>query len=198
MTTKRSELNSVTSTFDPFDPEKLRLSQDFAESVGVKKLLTTIPVRKPAQQDFVRVHSDPAYRLNVGLIELKEDRETYLVYPTIASQIPGEFYAATLFTTINRQGVLSLWPVKLPPPDGRQIEWHRSAADAAELAMTRWVRVKANMGLGAYQIFEAESSIPDPEWPDHLPFREMLKIAFRDCIIDSLDHPVLKRLRGEQ
>jgi hypothetical protein len=38
---------------------------------------------------------------------------------------------------------------------------------------------------------------PTPEWPDHLPFREMLKIAFRDRIVDGLDHPVLKRLRGE-
>jgi hypothetical protein len=197
MSTKQSESNPVAPATDPFDPEKLRLSQNFAEAVGVKRLLTTIPVRKPAPQDFVRVNSDPAYRLNVGLIELKEDRETYLVYPTIASQIPGEFYAATLFTAINRQGVLFLWPVKLPPPDGRQMEWHRSAAEAAELAMTRWARIKANMALGAYEIFEAENSIPDPEWPDHLPFREMLKIAFRDRIVDGLDHPVLKRLRGE-
>lgn len=196
MTTKRLESNSITSSSDPFDPEKLRLSQNFEEVVGVKRVLTTIPVRKPAPQDFVRVHSDPAYRLNVDLIELKEDRETYLVYPTIASQIPGEFYAATLFTAINRQGVLSLWPVKLPPPEGRQMEWQRSAAEAAELAMKSWVRVKANMALGAYEIFEAASSIPEPEWPT-LEFRELLEIAFRDRIVDSLDHPVLKRLRGE-
>ena len=32
---------------DPFDPENLRLDQSFAETAGVKKLLTTVPVRKP-------------------------------------------------------------------------------------------------------------------------------------------------------
>jgi hypothetical protein len=59
----------------------------------------------------------------------------------------------------------------------------------------RWVRVKANMSLGAYEIFEAEASIPDPEWPD-VPFQELLRIGFRDRLIDRLDHPVIKRLRG--
>ena len=75
------------------------------------------------------------------------------------------------------------------------LEWHRSAAEAAELAMRRWVRVKANMSLGAYEIFEAASTIPDPEWPE-LPFQELLRIAFRDRLVDRLDHAVIKRLRG--
>src|SRR3954469_25278011 len=101
-------------TPDPFDPVALRLDQAFAETVGVKKLLTTVPVRKPNRQDFVRVHPDPGFRLTpAAIIELKEDREVHLVTPAMAVELPGEFTAATLFTTINRQGVLHLWPVKL-------------------------------------------------------------------------------------
>ena len=61
--------------------------------------------------------------------------------------------------------------------------------------MTSWVRVKANMSLRAYEIFEAESTIPDPIWPD-LSFEEIYRIAFKDRLIRSLDHPVVKRLRG--
>ena len=30
---------------NPFDPAALRLDQSFADTVGVKKLLTTVPVR---------------------------------------------------------------------------------------------------------------------------------------------------------
>jgi hypothetical protein len=68
-----------TPRLDPFNPALLRLDQNFAEMVGVKKLLTTVPVRKPNRQDFVRVHSDAAYRLvPAAIIELKEDREVYL------------------------------------------------------------------------------------------------------------------------
>ena len=49
---------------DPFRPENLRLSQSFNEMVGVKKILSTIPVRKPGAQDFVRVHPGPEWREN--------------------------------------------------------------------------------------------------------------------------------------
>ena len=142
------------------------------------------------------MHPDPAYRLTpAALIELKEDRETFLVTPAMAAELPGEFVAATLYMAINRQGVLHLWPVKLPGPDGKHNDWHRSAAEAAEMAMHEWVRVSASMALGAYEIFEATGDLPEPIWPD-LGFPDILKIAFRDRMISSLDHPVVQRLRG--
>jgi hypothetical protein len=187
--------NNVAAQLDPYDLKHLRLDQSFVESAGVKKLLTTVPVRKPNPQDFVRVHSDPEYRATLAIIELKEDRETYLVPPPIARELPGEFVMATIFTAINRQGVVFLWPVRLPASDGRVLEWHRSAAEAAELAMRRWLRIKANMSLGAYEMFEAASTIPEPEWPE-LSLQELLRIGFRDRLVDRLDHAVVKRLRG--
>lgn len=186
----------IKNTNDPFDPKSLRLGQDFAQTAGVKKLLTTVRVGKPGKQDFVRVHPDPAYRLTpAATIELKEDREFYLVTPDMAAELPGEFSVVTLHLTINRQGVLSLWPVKLPSPDGRHNEWHRSAAEAAERAEHGWLKVVANMSLGANEMFEAAGDLPEPKWPD-MPFEEILKIAFRGHIIDSPDHPLVKRLRG--
>jgi hypothetical protein len=118
------------------------------------------------------------------------------VPPSIARDIPGEYLTVTMHTCINRQGVLFLWPVRLPGADGRQLEWHRSAAEAAEMAMKRWVRIKSNMSLGAYEVYEASATIPEPAWPD-LTFDQMLAIAFKGRLVDSFDHPVLKRLRGE-
>lgn len=181
---------------DPYDPESLRLDQSFVETSGVKKLLTTVPVRKPNNQDFVRVHPDEAYRLPAAIIELKDDREVYLVLPHVAHQLPGECSPVVLYTAINRQGVTFLWPVKLPTPDGKVNEWHRSAAEAAVRAMKCWLRVKADMALGAYAMFEASSTIPEPIWPT-ATLKELLKIGFRDRLVDSLGHPVIKRLRGE-
>jgi hypothetical protein len=181
---------------NPFDPTSLRLDESFVATSGVKKLLTTVPVRKPNRQDFARVHRDPNYRLTpAAIIELKEDHETYLVTPNIALELPGEFAVATLYTAINRQGVLHLWPTKLPGPDGKHNEWHRSAAEAAERAMDRWMRITANMALGAYEIFEATGELPEPEWPE-ISFQEILRVAFRDRIVDRLDHPLIHRLRG--
>ena len=189
-------VTSAQAVLDPFDPASLRLDQSFVETSGVKKLLTTVPVRKPNNQDFVRVHPSEDYRLTAAIIELKDDREVYLVLPHVAHQLPGECTPVVLHTAINRQGVVFLWPVKLPAPDGKINEWHRSAGEAAERAMTCWLRVKADMALGAYAMFEASSAIPDPIWPE-ATFKDLLKIGFRDRLVDGLDHPVIKRLRGE-
>jgi hypothetical protein len=193
---KMTDENEKKSPIDPFDPAALRLDQSFAEAVGVKKLLTTVPVRKPNRQDWFRVHPDPSYRLTpAAIIEMKEDRETYLVVPGIAAELPGEFSVATLYTALNRKGVLHLWPVKLPGPDGKHNEWHRSAAEAAERGMNQWGRMTANMSLGAYEIFEPIGDISAPDWPD-ISFEEILKVAFRDRIVDSMDHPLINQLRG--
>jgi hypothetical protein len=190
-------VKNANPTPNPFDPAALRLDQSFADSVGVKKRLMTVPVRKPNRQDFVRVHPDPAYRLTpAAIIEVKEDHEVYLVTPEMAQNLPGEFVGATLYTVLNRQGVLSLWPVKLPGPDGKHNEWHRSAAEAAELAMTGWVRITSNMSLGAYEVFEATGDLPPPVWPE-FDLAEILKIAFSDRIVDRMDHPLVQRLRGQ-
>ena len=180
---------------DPFDLAKLRVSQDFLETTNVKKLLTTVPIRKPAAQDFVRVHPSPQYREVLALLELKDDREIYIVNLAAVPELQTECFIATLFTAINRTGVLFLWPVRVPATDGRANDWHVSAATAAQQAMARWIRVKANMSLRAYEIFQAESAIPDPVWPD-LSFAEITRIAFKDRLITSPDHPVIKRLRG--
>jgi hypothetical protein len=107
------------STPDPFNPTNLRLSQSFVETAGVKKLLTTVPVRKPSPQDFVRVHPDSAYRDNFPIIELKDEREEYIVVADLVPELVGEFVTKTLFTAINRQGTVFFWPVRLPSPDGK-------------------------------------------------------------------------------
>jgi hypothetical protein len=181
---------------DPFDIASLRLNPSFLETAGVKKLVTTVPARRPSPQDFVRVHPDAAYRENFAVIDLKDDREDFLVRPEVLPELLGEVTFKTIFTAINRQGIVFLWPVRLPAPDNRKTDWARSAREAAEMAMMRWIRMKANMSLGAYEISVAESVMADPVWPE-LSFYELLSIAYRDRMITSLEHPVVKRLRGQ-
>jgi len=187
-----------TATSDPFDISRLRLSQDFVAAAGVKKVLNTIPCRKPSKEWFVQTHPDPAYRIQTCVVELKEDSETYLVDPSLWPDLIGEstFSPRALVTSINRQGVLFLWPIRLPNADGRLDEWSRSAMEAATFAAGKWVRVQANMSLGAYEVYEAAGQWATPDWPE-MPFQQLLKVAFKDRFITTLDHPILKRLRGE-
>jgi hypothetical protein len=182
---------------DPFaDPSKLVMSQDFARQAGVEKLLTVVPVRKPLKHDFVRVHPDPAFRMSpAGIIELREEREAYLVLPHLAVELAGEYRFMTLYLAVNRQGVPFIWPIPLPEEGGRKNLWAESSHEAAGYAMKSWVRVTANMSLGAYEIKRATTLVAEPDWPV-MSFGELLKIAFRGYLINSLDHPVVRRLRG--
>jgi hypothetical protein len=183
---------------DPFNPESLRLGQDFHSSLGVKKALLSIPVRKPDKSWFVRAHPDPDYRLQTAVVELKEERETYLVSRHLWPELTTEatFRTKLLVTAVNRQGTLFLWEANLPRPDGRIDEWSRTALEAINRATSRWVRIAANMSLGAYDLFEAVGQLDDPHWPQ-TPFDELLKVAFKNRFIDNMDHPVLRLLRGE-
>ena len=179
-----------------FDLESLRVSQDFVKDTGVKKLLTTVPVRKPNKQDFVRVHPDSSYVLDTMLLNLKEERETYLVAPSFREEIPQELTHTRLALATNRQKVLFLWQLRLPGSSGKTDAWSMSALEAYEEAKKNWVRISANMSLGAYEIYEALGNLSDPDWPDE-SMDEIVRIAFRNSFIDSYDHPVLRRLRGE-
>jgi hypothetical protein len=183
---------------DPFDPARLRLSQDFAAGLGVKKALLTVPVRKPSKEWWFQTHPHEAYRMQTYVVDLKEDREVYLVEPSLWPELAGEstFGPRALFTAMTRQGVLFLWPIRLPGPDGKLDDWNRSALEAAGRASGQWVRMASNMHLGAYDVYETKAQWLAPQWPTE-SLSDLLRVAFKRRLIDQLDHPVLKRLRGE-
>jgi hypothetical protein len=182
---------------DVFNLKRLRLTQNFAEEISVKKAITTVPVRKPNSQEFFYVRFGEDWRLQTCVVNFKEDHGVYLVDPQLWPGLSAEIIPTVLLTCINRQGVLFLWSVRLPKGDGRHDHWSRSALEAAEMAQSGWVRMVANMSLGAYEIYQANGDIPDPEWPD-ISFERIIQIAFKDNFIRDLKHIVVRRLRGLQ
>jgi hypothetical protein len=180
---------------DFFDPATLRLDPS-EELIGIKKVLANVPIRKPRRQEFIRVHPSPYYRLDVAIIDLDEDGECYMVSPDLRAELAEELKRVTLFTTISRAGALFLWPVSLPDATGRRNTWSDSSRRGAELAMKDWTRLSSNRPAKQYDLAIAAAVLPEPEWPD-LPFKEILKLAFREAMIMSIDHPAIRRLRGQ-
>jgi len=178
------------------DFEKFRLSQDFEGMVGIKKEILIVPVRKPDRQVWFQVHPDVNWRTQFAIIEIKEDRETYLVSPQIYQELLGECVPKFIFACQTRQGVTFFWPVKMPGPDGRLDSWNQSALQIVTEYAGRWIRVISNLGASGYEVYTAEAEFPSPVWPSE-GFHSLLKKAFRGKIVDSLDHPIIKRLRGQ-
>ena len=188
---------TLQSTLDSlFDIESLRISPDYAATLGATKLLATVPCRRPNPQVFIRVRPEEEFRLATAVIEIKEDREIYLLGPALREVVSHEWQIKMFYTAITRQGTLFLWPVRMPGSDGRLDTWNESAHTAADHATHAWVRVQSNRQLGGYDIFQAAGEIPEPEWPDKT-MQELVQLAFKNHIIDSLDHPVLQALDGK-
>jgi hypothetical protein len=182
---------------DPFDPARLRLDLDLSADLGVQKALLTVPVCKPSPTWWVRCHPDPAFRLSIGVIELKEEREVFAVDPALWPYLAGESAASPrlIVTAITRQGVVFLWPLRPPDSSGRGNTWLQSAWEAAEMARKTWIRLQANMTLRGYDV-SFSAAFADPQWPPQ-SLQALLGIAFKDKYISSPDHPVLRQLRGE-
>lgn len=191
----------ATSTTDRFDPAFLGLSQDFAGQAEVARKWDVIRVEKPTKSRVFRVHPDPCFRLRTILLTLKEDNETYLVLPPLRQALAGEslYGLHTLLACVTKAGTPFLWPIRMADGDGKWNVWHQSAWQIAEKAQTRWARMQANRDAGHY-VAEYDQKPPEqqhqPAWPD-MPFRDWLELAFKGFTIDSLDHPVLRRLRLE-
>jgi hypothetical protein len=78
----------------------------------------SLQVRKPPKHEFIRVH--PTLEINVSAIEMKDDDGAlYLVAADMAAQLSSEAAAYVLRPYVNRAGVLRLWPIRLPRPDGK-------------------------------------------------------------------------------
>jgi len=194
--------NANPSPPNPFDLDSLRLPPAFEQSAGVRSVIDTVLVRKPHRQEWFSVHPSPSHRGNFGLIKLKAERdEAYVVVPALLGILDSELVRATIYTCMSRNNKeLFLWPVNLVDgSQGRRIEAiYSSQHECAAAAMERPIRMQWLGGFYQRSISD-NPSVAAPEWPD-VPFSRLMELAFRKtgALVDSLDHPVVKMLRGQQ
>jgi hypothetical protein len=160
--------------------------------------LTRVPVRRPRKDEFVRCHPDPKMSVAVTIyVDRDEQEQVFFVAPAMRGELAEDLKAVLLQLSITRKGTLFIWPLTLPNEDnplGRS--WHESAVTAATIAKTKWVRISADKSLGGYRVRQAEGPLSEPDWPTDKSLSDLLTIAFNDRIITSMDHPVVRRLRG--
>jgi len=183
----------MNQTETPFS--SLRLSQNFGQNLGVKKVLTMVPVVKPSRDRFFRTHESSDWVYPAWFLENKATSESFILSEEVASILSGLVRPVELYTAIDRQNNVFLIPVPLPGPNGVRNPWHESLLQAVIRAKFVWLRITANNGLGGYDIFEATAKLPEPIWPD-LQMEDLLAIAFRGRIISDPDHPVVLEMLG--
>jgi hypothetical protein len=182
---------------DPFDFKAIRLNGSGGEGIVFKKPITAVPVRSPSRKTWFRCHPDPEHKIEVGIFEEEATGEKYLLSgPAVYAALEGLYQPVLLRTARTSERVLFLMLSKLPREDGLGANWALSAAAAGDRAVHVWVRMQANLGMGAYELYEASGTIPEPEWPTE-SLQELMRIAFHNRVINGVDHPVVRKvLRG--
>lgn len=186
------------------DLEALKLRPNAEGIIKTAPLLKTIKVLRPGKTDYFRIRPGAEWTLKFPIFSMKSgsDSEMYLVMP----EFQMELYERNLLQPVMfhfgifwGSNILFLSDVGIKlGRDGGLNPYHKSRLEAYEIAKTKWISISANLEGGFYTIVEAKSKIPEPIWPTTpANIGEAVELAFRDNVIDSADHPVLKKLRGE-
>ena len=195
MQTQNPSNQTQANTTTLSDLKSLRLPANYGATLGVKKLLTNVPVGKPKKTQFFRVHISEDMTFPAMILENKETRESYLVVPEVSEEISELVRPVVLHAAIDRQNGVLLLPVYLPGESGSRHQTHESLAQAAELAKAAWIRITYNPHTSFYDVYEAQNDLPEPEWPAY-DIDALVQVAFRGRIVTSLDHPIVQSLLG--
>jgi hypothetical protein len=194
----RAATEAHTSQFF-LDLEKCRLSEDDTAGLGVgHEILTRVPVQRPSRKQFVRCHPDPLMMDSMATYIDEDDGETYLVTGSMREVFGDDVKPTHLqLAMIHRSRTLFIWSSTIPSADaGRGRSWHESQLTVKKIAEKNWVRVLSDRALSGYRVFPSEAALSDPAWPTDKTFQDYLEIAFRDRIITSMDHPVVRKYLG--
>jgi len=172
----------------------LRLPDTYNVSGGV-----ALPLKatygKLNKHRFCRVHPSDEYKFRCLVVDDKDNGETYLAAPNMASQLGSLATPKTIRLAVDNAGTPKLIGEPDLDPSGRRNLWQSSYKDAIKQAENDWVRVQANMAAGQYEITPSMSDLGFPRWPKQ-SMDELINDAFAGRIIDSPDHPYIRQIQG--
>jgi hypothetical protein len=182
---------------DPFDPMNLGISTDYAAAINAQASTKPFELRKPNDQEYVRASPLNRHRLQVGcIVDKQEMNKVYIVSPALIPEIrkryPKALRLMELVVTATLIGSAFVWPVPLAEDKGGK--WNSSQRAACHQAESHWTNMAA--GRGEYDVMTVDNP-REVDWAALPDFREILRQAASERLIDSLDHHLLRKLRGE-
>ena len=182
---------------DEFSPENLRLLNKIDLRDLVTAELVELSARKPKKDEWFRVHPD--YQQQGGILEIDSENKVFWVTKKMQSQVAHDpcFTFRICVLCVTRQGVPFIWPVK---PDveagGTGAKWVRIPFAAMMQGRQDWTRLYWSTERREHQVEKGDIS-DIPKFPDKT-FEELLKLAFKDSVVSTPDHPAILNLKGKK
>jgi len=165
---------------------KLKLDQ---EKIKISKRTGAVEFRFPKSREYIMskpIIDDDSEIYLLGFV--KKDQPPYnilVVTEQIFDEFPDKCFAAQISLTINRQGGLFFWPVKVNGPN------HTFFQEFFQTSQYGWCAYVNERNNKTLKTIEDER---EPKWPDE-DFQEILCRTLKINVIDAKD-PVLQRWRG--
>jgi hypothetical protein len=208
-----TQTETQTETSQPSDPytsvQHLLVPTGLGTALPTQRVRTHIKVERPSPTSWFRVFPewgpwDDNFR--IFIYESQGDIPSQLVEPHVVAEDLGlKIKRPALY--VDRAGELRLWLIAGGSYCGTATRstpssWETTAIQAAQIGCTDWVRISSNKSAGIYEIHRVRDGVevPDPDWSalGNLDPGTILELAFGDDRrIGSVDHPILKTLRGE-
>jgi len=158
-----------------------------------EKVLTSLAVRKPKRDEWVRLHPDIHARVYV----YEYENSWYVVLPEVVEPLIDVVKYVQMSLAVNYAGTPFVWPVPVPA-ESKPHRAHLTAFAGAEQARHGWIRI--SWGGFEYEIYRRPSAKVNPKWPSVIESAsEMLRFASKSGaleVIDSGDHPIVRNLLG--
>jgi hypothetical protein len=181
---------------NPLSAASLVIDQSHMEEfANAEDKSSVIECRRPPKGIFFTVRQETSKtwqdRAFYFLLQI-EGRDPYIVAPDVAKQKQDEdtIRPVLIVRYVTMAGEEGLWPVKLDPPDGKSNRWNRSALNILEIAASgKWVRIVSLKKEYRHQVSRRTFEETPPKFSDRA-FTDLVNEAFKDRIVDSLNHEI--------
>ncbi len=193
---KRSESSKNVTPHpqgDIFD-DLAALGRTLDELTPSEKILTGLSIRKPKRDEWVRCHGEIHTPVN---LYQSTAGDVYLVLPSALEALESVTKHVRLRLAVTYTGEAFVWPVAVPSVR-KPMPCHVTAATASEAAVEKWIRIAWKSH--DYEVVHRSINGKEPSWPTEITSAsEMLRFVSETGgfeIIDSINHPVVRELRG--
>ena len=185
------------------DVSSLVVDQTYSEGVVGGHKIFKIKERNPTKHEWFRTNPDPGYKqmLNGFVYDCGGDKVKYLATPEIAQYLEShgvECQPLQVRVCCSKTLVPFLWVISGAPASmaGRETPWLKTKLEAAQRAEKTWVRLQWNAPERQHDIYENPQISTQPKFPEKT-FQEIITEVFREKLLDTVDHPVVKDITAQ-
>ena len=205
-----NESETTQSQENPnYSIDEIRLWDEEVDDYHIDVIPDSLRIRWPGKKEVFRIREGAACEMYAPVIVDKVKIsgryiENFYFIPRMLIEKSGyelgeavirRIKKISLHLAMNSSGEYFIFPIILPDKWGNQSARDRKGTEAIPFAWKGSISIPY-LGNSKYEIVQSDKWSKDLEWPS-FSCGEIFEFAIRKALIDSHDHEVLRKIRGD-